>query len=319
MQIEEACIVLKIAPFKQIINHLQIDSTSKTVSEILFSIGDDQLTMYTFSFHDNPLIRTSIDFNRETIESIASADDDNDDLSAINPDMNNKFIIAITNLKHFLKSSENGHLLLTPNFDNKIMFFVTHREMEMVHTADKIDKEVDLEIFNKFFDNKIPGENNRCTINIANLRHLFSSIPTNKNNNAEVKIYVTDNNGQQTRCLIAEVSDGVSGPNVFLISNRESDVNDIEGKMTPFDDDPVKKLLKRAGNHIGNSKKRKHKEYNRISNELTVPYTVFKHALSNLMEICKEAELVFSDKYLKIIMPFDEGKSECIIRAKEVL
>lgn len=318
------CIIVDSNTFRQVINQLKLNLQSDLSAEILFVPKDNYLIANTLNMN-TPFIRNRIKIETRELDIIDSNEENSLDENMIEDEQtlqNNSnldkdyFVIDITHLRDFLKSSERGHLLIWANDPSKITFFANNQDTSMMHVSNRIDQDVNINEFDNIFMESFDDENNKCTINIKNLKFLFTTIGQKTKIKTLLRLYITDNDGQKSKSLVIEAVDEIYGPNIFLISNKDTQIENIADKITPFEKNPLENSLRQVENHIRNIKKKRDRQYNRISNELLIDYNSFKHCFIHMMDIAHHADLFFNEKYLKINISYEEGNSECIIAGK---
>ena len=313
---DETCIIVDTSILKHTINQLKIDSSINSVSEVIFYRKEQQLVLYTTS-QVGPFIRIQLDVTEEVVNLDENVIDqtESDIENKLNEESSKEghFILDISRLKDFLKSSERGHMIIYPTISN-VIFFTMARETNMIHTSNKIVGE---EIPLAPFDHETE-ENNKCSIHISNLKSLFGVLKNTKRKDIELKIYITRNDGQRTKQLVIEVIDNIGGPNIFIISDQENDPNSTEDKISPFDTNSLQRSIQSFEKFFIRTKKRRRSDHDKISLEIIVSYNVFKHVFLNLMDVCEHVQLLLYVKYLKAVMPFTDGNSVCIIPAREI-
>lgn len=315
----EKCIVIDTSILKHVINQLKIESGANSVSEVLFKKVNQELFLYTTS-QLGPFIRVKLDITEETVNFARnmSQDDDpkeynSDDEHNDTPNDKNVFVLDISHLKDFLKSSERGHMLIYPTLC-KVIFFTMTRETNMIHTSNKV---ISSEIPLAPFDQEVE-KGSKCTIHINNLKSLFGVLKNSKRKDIELKLYITKNHEQNSKQLVIEVIDTIGGPNIFIISDKQNVSTNTEDKISPFDNNSLQKSIQSFEKFIIGTKKRKRVDNSKISLEVIVSFNVFKHVFSNLMDVCEHVELLLCDKFIKTIMPFENGNSICIIPVREI-
>lgn len=310
----EKCIIINTSVLKHVINQLKIESGANSVSEVLFKKMDQELILYTTS-QLGPFIRVKMDIKEEIVNFDTHDTSQDDIMEHSSDDISNKdvFVLDVSRLKDFLTSSERGHMIIYPTL-SKVIFFTMNRETNMTHTSNKIISDnTPLAPFDQEVE-----ENSKCTIHINNLKNLFGVLRNSKRKDIELKLYITRNNGQNSKQLVIEVIDDIGGPNKFMISNRQDEQNETQNGISPFDTNSLERSLESFERFIIRSRKRKKSSDDLISLEIIVSFNTFKHVFSNLMDICEHVEVLLYDKYLKAIMPFEGGNSVCIIPAREI-